>query len=78
VDLTTTTDPNDEMLFIATIILTTVLGLGLGAVALTKRPEPVAVPVAPVDPEAARRAAILERVRRVGVAPDDLRLLQRH
>jgi hypothetical protein len=47
------------------------------AVAIRK-PAPVAIPVPTVqDEEAVRRAAILSRIRRVGVAPDDLGNLAR-
>jgi hypothetical protein len=54
------------MLYIAALVLTTLVGAGLAWL----RPKSVA------DDDAARRAAILARIKRIGVAPDDLRNLR--
>ena len=66
------------MLFLAIALLLTVTTAVIGVKMTRPAPAPVAVPAAaPLDDEAVRRAAILARIRRVGVAPDDLGNLAR-
>jgi len=59
------------LFYIAAIILTSLAGVA----ATVLRPK--AQPPVLLDDDAARKAAILARIRKIGVAPDDLHLLQR-
>lgn len=58
------------MIFLFALMALSVVAAGVGAVAL-RRPAPAAA--APVSVPVDDRSATLARIRRVGIAPDDLR-----